>query len=120
MAFDLAIAACSFGLIAVAAIRPITTTPRARAIGCALVVVPLPAAVAVHLFFLHTGRLDQALFASALLAFGLGAVLVLGRDDGDDRRSPGDPDPHWWPEFEREFRTYARSRSRPPVRAGRR
>jgi hypothetical protein len=32
-----------------------------------------------------------------------------GNDDGDDGgpgTSPDDPDPPWWPEFEREFRAY--------------
>jgi hypothetical protein len=30
-----------------------------------------------------------------------------GRDDGPGRGGPEDPEPPWWPEFEREFRAYA-------------
>jgi hypothetical protein len=52
----------------------------------------------------------------ALLTLGiflLAARLVRPRreDDGDDDGSggpgPDDPEPPWWPEFEREFRHYA-------------
>ena len=48
-----------------------------------------------------------------LAIFLLAARLVRPRreDDGDDDgfggSGPGDPEPPWWPEFEREFRHYA-------------
>ena len=42
------------------------------------------------------------------------------RDDGPDDGGPGgsgpeDPEPPWWPEFEREFRLYASGRDRSPA-----
>jgi hypothetical protein len=37
-----------------------------------------------------------------------------GSDGGDRRPDPPEPEPPWWPEFERDFRDYAR---RPPVRS---
>jgi hypothetical protein len=121
VAVDLAIALCVLVLIAAAALRPVETSPRARLVGWGLIAVPLPAVLAVHLSVLHSGRLDEILFVSALVAFALGAVLVLGRDDRrDDGPAPDDPEPHWWPDFEREFRTYARTRPHPPARLVRR
>ena len=48
--------------------------------------------------------LGGALLAAPLLA-------PRGGDDGDDGGGglplPEDPDPPWWPDFEREFRAYA-------------
>jgi len=113
VAFDLAIAVCSFVLIGTAALRPIETTPHLRLLGCGLVAVPLPAVVAFHLAVLHSGRLDQALFVAGLVAFALGAVLVLGRDGRSGGEPPeDDPGPHWWPDFERDFEAHVRSLQR--------
>jgi hypothetical protein len=38
-----------------------------------------------------------------------------GSDDGPPEMPP-DPDPPWWPEFERDFHDYARRGPRPTVR----
>jgi hypothetical protein len=77
------------------------------------VIVPLPAAVAAHLALLHSGRLDLVLFVTAVVAFALGAILVLGSEGGSDGEGrPDDPEPHWWPDFEREFRVYVETRQR--------
>jgi hypothetical protein len=85
-----------------------------RALGWVLVAGPLPLAVALH----AAGRLpptaDQVTFLLAVAAFAIGAALVLSIDDEEDQRGDADDDsPPWWPEFEREFRAYAR---RPPAR----
>jgi hypothetical protein len=101
-------------VIGASAVRPIATSHRARQVGYALVLVPLPSAVAVHLLLLHAGRLDQLLFVNALVAFGAGAILVLGRDERSDGGGVGDdPEPHWWPDFERELREYTSRENRP-------
>jgi hypothetical protein len=51
-------------------------------------------------------------FGGALLAAPL--LAPRGDDGGDDGgggpRLPEDPEPPWWPDFEREFRAYARLR----------
>jgi hypothetical protein len=43
------------------------------------------------------------------------AYLVLRRPDGGDDGGSGSeaPEPPWWPEFEQQFRDYARQRRRP-------
>ena len=84
-----------------------------RALGWVLVAGPLPLAVALH----AAGRLpptaDQVTFLSAVAAFAIGAALVLSIDDEEDQRGDADDDsPPWWPEFEREFRAYARRPAR--------
>jgi hypothetical protein len=78
----------------------------------------LPLAVALHLLTTWPALLDQVIFAAALVAFAAGAVLVLAAEDGlDDPPDPSGFDPApWWPEFERDFRTYARRQPRPRVR----
>ena len=99
-----------FATIAAAALNPIATSRRWRRVGFVLVALPLPAVVAAHLAFLHGGRLDQALFGLGVVAFACGAVLVLSREEGrDEGGSSDDPGPNWWPDFEREFRTYVRT-----------
>jgi hypothetical protein len=52
----------------------------------------------------------QIAFVCGLVAFGLGAVLILSRPDGmEDRGLQSDLDPTpWWPEFERDFYAYLR------------
>jgi hypothetical protein len=55
--------------------------------------------------------LGVALLAAPLMA-------PRGDDDGDDHGGgpgPADPEPPWWPEFERAFRAYAESRPRAGV-----
>jgi hypothetical protein len=51
------------------------------------------------------------------LAVSLTAYLALSApDDGDDGEGweEDEPEPPWWPEFDREFREYARSRGPAP------
>ena len=38
-----------------------------------------------------------------------------GGDDGHGGGGPGDPEPPWWPEFERDFRAHAESRRKIPT-----
>jgi hypothetical protein len=61
------------------------------------------------------------LWVAALLSITTYLVLRAPDDDGgDDLRSPGEaPEPPWWPEFEREFRDYARRPQRRPRRGPR-
>jgi hypothetical protein len=111
-------AAAGIGLLATITLSarraPQKRSRHIRALGWMLVAGPLPVAVALH----AAGRLpptaDQVTFLSAVAAFAIGAALVLSVDDEEDQRGDADDDsPPWWPEFEREFRAYAR---RPPVR----
>jgi hypothetical protein len=99
-------------VIAVAARRsPRSTSSSAqRVLGVALIAVPLPLAVALHLFLWPASALDQIGFVVGVLAFGAGALLVLPADDeGKEPELPNDPGPPaWWPDFEQEFRAYAR------------
>jgi hypothetical protein len=111
-------AAAGIGLLATITLSaqraPQKRSRNVRTLGWVLVAGPLPLAVALH----AAGRLpptaDQVAFLSAVAAFAIGAALVLSVDDQDDLRDDADDDsPPWWPEFEREFRAYAR---RPPTR----
>jgi hypothetical protein len=87
---------------------------RRRALGWLLIAVPLPLAVGIEALAPLPRVLADAAFVAGLIAFALGALLVLTRDDEDERRPGADPDgPPWWPDFEREFRVYARRSSRP-------
>ena len=74
-----------------------------------LVAVPLPFALALHLLVRPAAAVDQAAFVLGVVAFGVGAVLLLSWERGDERPDvTPDPDPApWWPAFEREFRAYA-------------
>ena len=90
------------------------SSQRRRAVGWLLVAVPLPLAVGIEAFASPPRVLADAAFVAGLTAFALGALLVLSHDDEDDRRPDADPDsPPWWPDFEREFRAYARRNLRP-------
>ena len=113
-------AAAGIGLLATITLSarraPQKRSRHIRALGWMLVAGPLPLAVALH----AAGRLpptaDQVAFLSAVAAFAIGAAIVLSVDDEEDQRGDGDDDsPPWWPEFEREFRAYAR-RPRPRPR----
>ena len=61
------------------------------------------------------------LWVAALLSITTYLVLRAPDDGGgDDPGAPGEaPEPPWWPEFEREFRDYARRPQRPPRRGPR-
>jgi hypothetical protein len=71
----------------------------------------------LHLFVWRAAAPDQLAFVVGVVAFAAGALLLLSADEEEDRRElTDDPDPPpWWPDFEHEFRAYARS-SRPRVR----
>jgi hypothetical protein len=86
-----------------------------RAIGWALVAIPLPFAVALHVLRALPQASDQALFVTGIVAFAIGSALLLGTKDDDDWREGVDDSPPWWPEFEREFQEYARRSPRRPV-----
>jgi hypothetical protein len=100
------------GVIAVGARRSpkSSSSPARRSFGYALIAVPLPLAVALHLFVWPASALDRIAFVLGVIAFGAGALIVLSGDDkGEQPEFPDDPDPApWWPDFEREFREYAR------------
>jgi hypothetical protein len=91
-------------------------SPARRLLGWLLVVVPLPSVVAFRLFLPWHPAGGEVAFGVGIAAFAVGAVLVLARNDEEDRDSEIDLGPApWWPEFEREFRAYTRRQSRPRV-----
>jgi hypothetical protein len=117
---DILVGLALVGAIALGAIRRTTSSSRIRTvIGWALVAVPLPLAVALHLIVRPPVAVDQAAFIGGVAAFALGAAFLLA---GEDRREPlpatDEPDgpTPWWPEFERDFRAYAKRQSRPRLR----
>ena len=76
---------------------------------------PLPAAVAVQVLHPLPAGLGRAAFIGGVVAFAVGAVLVLSGEDRDQEPGSSDePEPPWWPDFERDFRAYAHRRV--PVR----
>jgi hypothetical protein len=85
-----------------------SSSPARRSFGYALIVVPLPLAVALHLFLWPGSALDRIAFVLGVVAFGAGALLVLPADDeGEQPELLDGPGPApWWPDFEREFREY--------------
>lgn len=110
LAVDVGVGVALLALIATLAAR---TAPRrgerVRAVGWLLVAVPLPAAVALHLARIFPTTTDQFMFLAGVMAFAVGAALLLGSgDDEEDWRRDGDDSPPWWPDFEREFRDYER------------
>ena len=81
----------------------------------ALIAVPLPLAVTLHLILRLPVMVDEAMFVTGAVAFAAGAFLVLGRDDDDSReRWDDDSEPPWWPDFERRLRLYSETRSPRP------
>jgi hypothetical protein len=112
LAVDVGVGAVLVAVIAALAARP---APRrsdtSRAVGWALVAIPLPAAVCLHLAGVLSPNVDQIAFLGSVVAFAVGAAVLLGKtDDDEDWREEGDDSPPWWPEFERELRDYERNR----------
>jgi hypothetical protein len=89
-----------------------------RWLGWLLVAVPLPLVVASRLAVPSSPLGGQTAFVCGVLAFAVGALLLVSRrDGGDDSDEEADRGPEpWWPAFEREFRAYARRQSRPRMR----
>ena len=105
-----------------AAVRPRagTISDRRRLLAWTLIAVPLEVAVTLHLLLRLTPIVDEAMFAAGAVAFAVGAFLVLGREEDTGPRAWDEPEPPWWPEFERRFHLYSRrqassSRDRIPV-----
>jgi hypothetical protein len=91
------------------------TSDGRRLLAWALVGVPLPLVVTMHLILRLPLVVDEAMFMAGALAFAAGAFVVLGRDDADSDGPPRDDvDPPWWPDFERGFRRYSTRRSPRP------
>jgi hypothetical protein len=92
-----------------------------KTFGWALIAIPLPLAVGLHLQGGLSLVADQSTFLVGIAAFAVGAALVLTAADDDDFLSEDSDDPPpWWPDFEREFQEYVRNtpayRGRPLVR----
>jgi hypothetical protein len=108
---DLALGAALVATIALATRRAHTATsvPGGRVLGWLLIGIPLPVAVGLQLFTPLSPALGEIAFIVGVGAFACGALLVLGSEDEDDSREGTDPgNPPWWPDFERDFRAYAR------------
>jgi hypothetical protein len=88
-----------------------------RAAGWLLIALPLPLAVVVEAVAPPPPALAQITFVVAIVAFAVGSLLVVRHDGGDGLRDGDQPEtPPWWPDFEREFRAYARGSGRPRAR----
>jgi hypothetical protein len=118
---DLVLGVALLAVIGLAATRSrLTAAAPGRRLGWVLIAVPLPLVVAFRLEQPSSPLGGQGAFVCGVLAFGAGALLVLSsRDDaGDGGPDEADPGPApWWPQFERDFRAYARRQSRPRIRA---
>jgi hypothetical protein len=116
---DLVLGVALVATVAVGASRSSnrTSSTRQRVLGWLLIAVPLPLAVVIEIFAPPLPpALAETTFVVGVAAFAAGSLLVLRRDGRDDSRGTADPEtPPWWPEFEREFRAYARRDSRPRV-----
>lgn len=99
-------------VVATRARRSRALSPQLRVCSWTLVAVPLPLAVAVHLIGGLSTTADQALFLGGVVAFAVGAVMILTDEEEDWRSTGGDESPPWWPAFEREFRTWELEGSR--------
>ena len=88
-----------------------------RLLGWLLVAVPLPLVVSTRLAFPSAPLGSQGAFVAGVVAFGVGAFLVLSsrRDAEDDSETSPEPEP-WWPQFEREFSEYVGRQARRRVR----
>jgi hypothetical protein len=119
-AFTLAV-----GLLVVAAVAlspayvtRVQVPERSEAIGAAFVAAALLLALPAALWQVAVLPSRNEVFLVSFVLLLLGTLLIVGNDPEDD---PGadDGDPPWWPSFENDFWSYARSR-RPLVPSGRR
>ena len=116
--FDAGIGVLLLATIALAAARRArrAASARNRQCGWLLVALPMPAAVTAHLVLTLPSRLDQALFVAGVVAFAVGAIIVLGVEEDGWSEERGDDSPPWWPAFERDLRDYELlQRQRPKV-----
>ncbi len=115
---DLVLGGALVATVALGAGRSSTGSSSARqqVLGWLLIALPLPLTVVVELFAPLPPAFAETTFVAGVTAFAAGSLLVLRRDGRDEGRGTVDPEtPPWWPEFEREFRAYARRSSRPRV-----
>jgi hypothetical protein len=112
---DLVLGVALLATIGFAARSPLTAQSRGRRlIGWLLVAFPLPLVVAARLFAPSSPLGGEIAFALGVVCFAGGVLLVVTEGD-DEEGSDGPHDlgpPPWWPDFEREFRTYASRQSR--------
>jgi hypothetical protein len=117
---DLVLGVALLATIGFAASRSrLTAEAPGRGLGWLLIGVPLPLVVASRLALPSSPLEGQTAFVCGVLAFAAGVLLILSsRDDADDGgRDDADPEPApWWPDFERDFRAYARRQARPRAR----
>jgi len=85
-------------------------------LGAALVAFAISAALLGLMTTGATAAREDELFLTSFVLLAIGSVFVLGAEGHDDGPSGGaDGDPPWWPEFESDFRNYAR-KTRPLAR----
>ncbi len=107
---DAAAGVLLLGVITVASTREKRRegSARRKSLGWMLVAIPLPLAVGLHMKGELSQVADQSIFLLGVIAFAVGAALILTADGDDDfRRESSDDSPPWWPDFEREFQEYA-------------
>jgi hypothetical protein len=118
LVIDLVLGAALVAMVALGSRRTLfgASSRRRRVVGWLLIALPLPLVAGIEVFAPPPPVFAEAAFVAAVAAFAVGALLVLSGEGGDDHRGDADPEsPPWWPEFEREFRAYARRSSRPRV-----
>ena len=120
LVIDLVLGVVLVVTIAVAARRRsagAASSGRQRVLGWLLIALPLPLAVVVEALAPLPPALAEVTFVVGVAAFAAGSLLVVRDDGGDGLREGDEPEtPPWWPDFEREFRAYARRSTRPRAR----
>jgi hypothetical protein len=117
---DLVLGVALVATVAIAARRSsasASSSERERAVGWLLIALPLPFAVVVEAVAPLPPALAEITFVVGIVAFAVGSLLVVRHDGGEGSRDGDEPEtPPWWPDFEREFRAYARRSTRPRAR----